>query len=62
MNTSSMNNGRLFLVAIMLGCASNTDATIIINEFLPNPIGSDSGNEWMELYNGGSSMVDPIVA
>jgi len=26
-------------------------AVVVINEFLPDPIGSDSGGEWVELYN-----------
>ena len=52
------------------GELSNTDTLIItvnkpvysddikINEFLPNPEGSDTENEWIELYNNGSSEVD----
>jgi hypothetical protein len=31
---------------------------IRISEFLPNPIGIDSGNEWVELYNASSQAVD----
>jgi len=52
------------------GELSNTDTLIItvnepvysddirINEFLPNPEGSDTENEWIELYNNSSSEVD----
>ena len=31
-----------------------TTFTISISEFLPNPEGSDTGNEWIELYNSGA--------
>lgn len=31
---------------------------IFINELMPNPKGLDSGNEWIELYNNGSSEVN----
>lgn len=31
---------------------------VYINEFEQNPAGSDFGNEWVELYNSGSSAVD----
>lgn len=31
---------------------------ILINEFQPNPNGTDAGNEWVELYNNGSSAVN----
>ena len=26
------------------------------DEFVPNPDGTDSGNEWIELYNGDASI------
>jgi hypothetical protein len=31
---------------------------IVINEFLPDPIGDDSQNEWIELFNEGNEPVD----
>jgi len=31
---------------------------IIINEFIPNPIGKDEENEWIEIYNDSNSIVD----
>jgi hypothetical protein len=31
---------------------------IFINEFLPNPIGEDRGNEWIEIYNDNEFDVD----
>lgn len=33
-------------------------STIVINEFMPNAIGTDSGNEWIELYNYCVNTVD----
>ena len=34
------------------------DTELRINEFAPNPDGSDTGNEWVELYNGDSLSTD----
>jgi len=31
---------------------------LIINEFIPNPVGSDEENEWIEIYNAGDNEVD----
>lgn len=31
---------------------------IYINEWLPNPSGSDAENEWVELWNGGEAVVN----
>lgn len=31
---------------------------ILINEFQPNPEGTDAGNEWVELYNNGTTEVN----
>lgn len=31
---------------------------ILINEWLPNPVGTDSGQEWVELWNGGAGPVN----
>ncbi len=31
---------------------------VVLNELIPNPSGSDTGAEWIELYNRGSSPVD----
>ena len=32
-------------------------AQIVINEIMYNPVGNDTGREWVELYNGGSDTV-----
>jgi hypothetical protein len=31
---------------------------VLINEWLPNPAGTDSGSEWVELWNNGGSPVN----
>ncbi len=31
---------------------------LIINELLPNPVGTDAGNEWIELVNVGTASID----
>jgi len=38
--------------------ATNYSRNIIINEFLPNPIGSDNDMEFIELKNAGSQAID----
>ena len=40
----------------VVACAAS-DGSIKINEIFPNPASTDSGNEWVELYNAGSSAV-----
>ena len=46
-------------VALAAGMSAPTLAwaDVVINEFLPNPDGTDTGNEYVELYNGGASAV-----
>ncbi|MGC9598914.1 MAG: lamin tail domain-containing protein [Minisyncoccia bacterium] len=31
---------------------------VLINEWLPNPVGADAAGEWVELWNGGGTAVD----
>jgi len=38
--------------------STNPATYIIINEVEMNPVGSDSGNEWVELYNPTNVTVD----
>ena len=47
-------------VALAAGMSAPTLAwaDVVINEFLPNPDGTDTGNEYVELYNSGSASVD----
>lgn len=47
------------ILGVLVGCAYVVHAhAIIINEVLSNPIGDDSGREWIELYNDTSESVD----
>lgn len=51
----------LILLLLILGedyLLAQSTSSIIINEFLYNPIGTDTGNEWIELYNPGEIEVD----
>lgn len=44
----------ILLVTLMLipvGISAQSSATVIINEILPDAAGSDSGKEWIEIYN-----------
>ena len=36
-------------------CTATSSTSVFINEFLPNPVGSDADNEWIELYNNSSA-------
>ena len=38
-------------------CSESASFAAKINEIFPNPDGTDGGNEWVELYNAGSSAV-----
>jgi hypothetical protein len=40
------------------GSAAAAAAGLVINEFIPNPASTDTGFEWVELYNGSSSTLD----
>lgn len=54
-----------FLIAFfrLLLFTSPAYAAIVINEVLPDPVGADAGNEWVELYNtdGGSISIAGYV-
>jgi hypothetical protein len=39
-------------------CDPAGSATLVINEFMADPDGADSGYEWIEVYNAGSSSID----
>jgi len=48
----------VFMSGAVLG-VRDVSAQVVINEFMPNPEGSDGGsNEWVEFYNTGSQEVD----
>ena len=48
----------LALSAIIATLAPTVDAAIIISEVLYNEVGSDTGGEWIEIYNNGAGAVD----
>ena len=48
---------KLPLVLLCL-CASLLQANVVINELCYDPVGDDSGFEWIELYNNGTSTID----
>lgn len=47
----------LFASYLLLGSTCITSA-LVINEVMSNPIGDDSGREWIELYNDSTESVD----
>ena len=44
----------LWLVAFPL----QTHAQVVLNELVPDPVGIDTDNEWVEIYNTGSTAVN----
>lgn len=49
----------LFLAAVAFFLLpQEAGAQVVINEVLPDPVGDDSGSEWVELYNSGSVSED----
>jgi hypothetical protein len=50
-------NRYLIVASIVLSAFVHTHA-LVINEILSNPIGDDSGREWIELYNDEENNVD----
>jgi hypothetical protein len=51
--------GALFLFSLFtLNFQPGVHAAVVINEFLSDPSGSDTGREWVELYNDGGAAVD----
>lgn len=52
-----INKEKIITVSGDRGSSSSTDKYgILINEFLPNPDGSDTEGEWIELYNQGGEV------
>ena len=43
---------------LVFGGAGVGFGQIVITEFIPNPIGTDSQREWFEIYNAGADPVD----
>ena len=47
------------VAALTLVLSNNTNASsIVINELLPNAVGADSGNEWIEFVNDNTNSID----
>ena len=56
-----MNKGllkNLFAVLMILTAVGTANAEVIITEVLYDPINTDSGGEFVELYNNGNSSAD----
>jgi hypothetical protein len=47
----------VFAILVIFFCLK-LSAKVFINEFIPDPEGSDPGKEWVELYNDSSESVD----
>ncbi|MDD2331839.1 MAG: lamin tail domain-containing protein [Candidatus Cloacimonetes bacterium] len=47
-----------FRILLFLFCINVLPAQIVINEVLYDPVGTDTGKEWIELYNSGDSDVN----
>lgn len=47
----------LFVLPLILDVSAKEEG-LVINEILPNPDGSDTGNEWIELYNPLSDLLE----
>src|SRR6185312_14928822 len=50
----------VFWLPTLLFLPARAGAQVVINEVMYNPQGSDSGREWIELYNSGSSDVTMV--
>jgi len=44
-------------IAFVLSTGANA-STIVINEFLPNAVGTDTGKEWIEIFNNTTNPID----
>ena len=56
-----MKRGLIYTIVFIL-CIFYVDGAVVINEFLPDPIGYDNASmpngEWVELYNNGSDEIN----
>jgi len=48
----------VFVLILLFFSYIHLSAAIVINELLYDPTGTDTGNEWLELYNNGSASVN----
>ncbi|MFO7660877.1 MAG: lamin tail domain-containing protein [Candidatus Cloacimonadaceae bacterium] len=45
----------MWLALLLAFCACRLSSSIVINEIMYDPVGTDTGYEWIELYNNGNS-------
>lgn len=57
-NRSAIQMAEYVLENVLPGEDPARPLPILINEFIPNPVGLDSENEWIEIFNSGSEAVD----
>lgn len=50
--------GSLLLTLALLASALHASAALVISEVLYNEVGSDTGGEWIEIYNSGPGAID----
>jgi hypothetical protein len=48
----------LISATLLLVAAARVDAALVISEVLYNELGSDTGGEWIEIYNSGPADID----
>ena len=48
---------KLFILTICISCIFKVEA-LIISEVMSNPVGDDSGREWVEIYNDSDNSID----
>ena len=50
---------KTFWFALLLSfCVCRLSSSVVINEIMYDPVGIDTGNEWIELYNNGNSDIN----
>ena len=53
-----MNSKKFFIYLFLFLFCYKTKASVVFNEILPNPKGSDKENEWIELKNDSDKAID----
>jgi len=56
-----MSKRLVFLFVLFVISASSLCSALRINEVEMNPAGTDTGNEWIELYNDGEISLEGYV-
>jgi len=56
-----MEQNKLFWIVVFVFLDMDlTSGSIIINEMMYDPLGSDDGHEWIEIYNNGTESIDMV--